>query len=459
MEKRKIRVALSSAAVSFVLLVLKLAVGLITGSIGILSDAVDSGLDLVASVITFFAVRVSKKPADEHHHYGHGKVENIAALAETLLLFITCIWIIYEASKRLISGNLTVEVTWYSFALMFLSIALNVSRVKALKKVARETNSHALEADALNFNADIYASMVVLIGLTFAYFGIKGADAVAAIFVSFIVLYISFKLGGKSIGILIDAAPKELTEQVRDAVLEIEEVIRVERLRIRPTGFSYFVDAVVAVSRKMPLQQTTMITKEVKTRIRKIIPEGDVVINIKPIALKDETIAEKIQIIAKNHNADVHDISVQEIGGKKFVNFDLEVESKLNLEKAHKKTSEIEKSIKEELGEDLNVVIHVEPGPIFSNKGDELDKKTLGSIEKVLVKIKRDIRQIKGFRDITGRKIDGAIFLTLSCMFDEKIALGESHDISEKIESKLREKIPNLQRAIIHLEPSRKMVK
>jgi len=453
---KKEKVAMSSAFVSLVLLVLKLIVGFLTGSIGILSDAVDSGLDLIASVITFFAVRVSKKPADTSHPYGHGKVENIAALAETILLFLTCSWIIYAAIGRLILGKTEIEITWYSFAIMIFSIIVNVSRVRTLKKVAKETNSHALEADALNFNADIYASVVVIIGLLFAYFGIRGADAVAAIGVSLIILYISFNLGKKSVGILIDSAPKELTELVKNAVLKTEGVIEVERLRIRPTGFSYFVDAMVSVSRKIPLERTKEITRKIESEIKKIIPEGDVVINIKPIALKDETIAEQIQIIAANYDVDVHDISVQDLKDKRFINFDLEVDKNLNLKKAHDKAAELEERIKEELGEDLNIVIHVEPGAITSAKGNELDKETLDKINKILDSIKKQMKEIKGIKDVVGRKVGGQVFVSLSCILDEKIPLEKSHDISEKIEAILKETIPNLERAIIHLEPNKK---
>jgi cation diffusion facilitator family transporter len=456
MEKQKVSVAISSAAVSFVLLILKLTVGFITGSIGILSDAVDSGLDLIASIITFFAVRVSKKPADERYHFGYGKIENIAALAETGLLFLTCLWIIYEATHRLIENKVMVEVTWYSFAVMFISITANLSRVRALKKVAKETNSHALEADALNFTADIYASIVVIAGLIFAYFGVKGADAVAAIFVSLIVLYVSFNLGKKSVGVLTDSAPREITEQVKIAILKVEGVIRLNKLRIRPNGFSYFVHSVISVSRKIPLERTNKIIRQIRSEVFKIIPEGDIVVSIKPIALKDETISEQVRIIANNFGVAAHDISIHTINDKKIVSLDMEVPSNLIIKKAHQKASELKELIRKELGQDLEIDIHIEPLEPTELEGKDVNKKTLNLIEKALIKVKKQLPLVESINHVSSRMVGDKIFTAVECIVDEKMPLEKTHDISSRAEYLIREEIPSVERVIVHMEPAKK---
>ncbi|MCL5432594.1 MAG: cation diffusion facilitator family transporter, partial [Patescibacteria group bacterium] len=226
MEHKKKEVALTSVFASFGLTLLKLFVGLVTGSIGILSEAAHSGLDLVAASITYWAVRVSNKPADKVHPYGHGKVENISALAETFLLFLTCGWIIYEAIKRLTTGETEIEIAWYSFAVMIISIIVDYTRSRSLNKVAKESNSQALEADALHFSSDIYSSLVVIAGLVFVSLGIRWADAIAAIIVALFVIFISYKLGRRTIDVLVDTAPEGLSDKVKEIVLKTEGVIQ-----------------------------------------------------------------------------------------------------------------------------------------------------------------------------------------------------------------------------------------
>ena len=205
--KEKNRIALTSVIAAVFLTSFKLVIGMLTGSLGILSEALHSGLDLLAALITLFAVRFADKPADSDHNYGHGKIENYSALVETLLLLVTCIWIIYEAVKRLVTGRVEIEVTIWSFIVIFTSIIIDISRSRALYRVARKHNSQALEADALHFSTDIWSSCVVLIGLVGAAFSFYSADSIAALIVAMIVLVVSYRLGKRSFDTLIDKAP------------------------------------------------------------------------------------------------------------------------------------------------------------------------------------------------------------------------------------------------------------
>jgi cation diffusion facilitator family transporter len=453
MEKKKENVALSSVLAGVLLTTLKLIVGIITGSMGIISEAAHSALDLGAALITYFAVRASGKPADEHHHYGHGKIENLSALAETILLFITCFWIIYEAVRRLITGTTEIEIAWYSFAVMIISIIVDFSRSKALSRVAKQTNSQALEADALHFSSDIYSSSVVILGLAFAYSGVNKADSIAAIGVAILVLFVSYGLGKRTVSVLLDTAPEGLTEHIKETVLKISGVVAIERIRIRPTGNAYFVDMIIDVSRKVPLETMDKITKEVEQRVRKIIKGADVVIKVKPTALKDETITEQIQIIAANFGVSVHDISIHTLNGKKIVSFDMEVSNNLVLKKAHQKAAELKDLINKELGQDLEIDIHIEPLEPTELEGKEVDAKTLILIEKALTKVKQQQPSIYNINHVSSRIVGYKIFTAVDCLVDEKMPLEKTHDISSSVEYIIRSEIPKVERVIVHMEP------
>ena len=242
MVKEKNRVAFVSVLAAIFLTGFKLIVGLVTGSIGILSEALHSGLDLIAAVITMFAVKVSDKPADKDHQFGHGKVENLSALIETLLLFITCFWIIYEAAHRLISGKTEIEVTAWSYIVVISSIVIDFTRSRALSRVAKKYNSQALEADALHFSTDIWSSAVVFIGLIFANFGFFFADSIAALVVAVIVIYVCYKLGKRSIDMLLDRVSPEIQVKVEQAINNIGEITHYHDLRVRSSGADNFIE-------------------------------------------------------------------------------------------------------------------------------------------------------------------------------------------------------------------------
>ena len=282
MEKEKKSVALSSVFAAIFLTGFKLVIGLLTGSLGILSEALHSGLDLVAAVITYFTVRVSDKPADKKHHFGHGKIENMSALIQTFLLLITCIWIVYEALSRLISGNTHIEINSWSYIVVISSIIVDVSRSRALYRVAKKYNSHALEADALHFSTDIWSSAVVGLGLICANFGFFFADAIAALVVAMIVIFISYKLGRKSIDMLLDKAPQESYDLVDAALVEFEEVRHFHNLRIRSSGADTFIKVSIHFDSDLSLKLVHEICNKIETKIASKIPRCEVFIHAEP---------------------------------------------------------------------------------------------------------------------------------------------------------------------------------
>jgi cation diffusion facilitator family transporter len=287
-DREKRLVAASSVAAAVLLTSMKVGVGLSTGSIGILSEAAHSGLDLVAAAVTLWAVRASAKPADRDHPYGHGKIENFSALFETGLLLATCVWIAYEAVKRLLFESVHVEATVWSFAIMFISIAVDVSRSRALARAAKKYRSQALEADALHFSTDVWSSSVVIVGLaavlaseTFGIPWLARADAVAALGVAAIAVVISLRLGKKSVDDLLDAVPPDLLTQVA-AAAHVEGVREVSQVRVRRSGPDVFADVTLDVDRGLSLEAAHSLADRAEQAVRAAIPGADVVVHAHP---------------------------------------------------------------------------------------------------------------------------------------------------------------------------------
>lgn len=289
-QKEKQWAANSSAIAAVGLTVFKLVIGLLTGSLGILAEAAHSGLDLAAAMMTVAAVRFSDKPADESHLYGHGKIENLSALLETLLLLLTCGWITHSAALRLRSGRVEIEVTLWSFAVMATSITVDFSRSCMLYRTARKFNSQALEADALHFSTDIWSSAVVILGLTGVKLGqwrprLQGlayGDAVAAILVALIVAYISARLGYRAVSHLLDAAPAGMKERIVQSVLAVPGIRGCRQVRLRYSGARMFIDLQVLIDGQQTLREAHDLTEQVERSIQRVVPEADVTVHPEP---------------------------------------------------------------------------------------------------------------------------------------------------------------------------------
>lgn len=282
MEGEKNRVAFLSVIAAVFLTTFKVIVGVMTGSLGILSEALHSGLDLVAAAITWVAIRISDKPADHDHHYGHGKVENLSALIETILLLITCIWIIYEASHRLMTGKTHIEVNIWSYVVVIVSIIIDYSRSRALMKVAKKHNSQALEADALHFSTDIWSSSVVLLGLICAQFGIFVADSIAALIVAFIVIYVSYTLGKRSINVLLDKVPHDIFNKTSEILNNIPEIENYHDLKVRASGADVFIEVNIHVAANLDVIRAHNIATMIESKIRMELPRSYPHVHIEP---------------------------------------------------------------------------------------------------------------------------------------------------------------------------------
>ena len=461
-EREKKSAAGNSVIAAFFLTGMKLAVGLVTGSLGILAEAAHSALDLVAAVVTYLAVRVSDRPADHDHPYGHGKIENFSALIETVLLFVTCAWIIYEAVQRLFFKPAEVDPSLWAFLVMAVSIAVDVSRSRMLYRAARKHRSQALEADALHFSTDVWSSSVVIGGLILVWLGknvlsrhgalLQKADAVAAFGVALIVLFVSYRLGKRTIDVLLDRAPDGLAAQISETTAAVEGVLGVGQVRVRRSGPSLFVDLTVDVDRNQSFERTHHIAEAVEDRIKNIAPGADVVVHTDPREVERETMARRIRAVAYRNQMFVHNISLHEEGGRVHVDLHLEVDDHLSLQQAHDLATHFEQDLREDTAEIADVTTHLESRGTGIGDGVDVTADEPALVARIAA-LTDAIVGAASCHDVTVRRHGSAISVALHCAFARDLSIVEVHDASTRIEMGLKEKIPGLDRVLVHAEP------
>jgi cation diffusion facilitator family transporter len=455
-SSEKQSVALVSMVASAVLATAKLVAGILTGSLGILSEAIHSVIDFGATIITYFAIRWSDQPPDEEHHYGHAKIESIAALVETGLLFLTTAWVIWEAVRRLLwhEGH-TVEVTWWAFAIILGSIVIDFNRARALRRVAEKTSSEALEADALHFSSDMWSSIVVLVGLAAVWAGIPAADSIAALVVSFFVGLAGWRLGARTLNTLLDAAPEGATAIVRDIASDVHGVLDITSLRLRPAGATMFASVVVEVARTMPIDDIIKTKDIIHARIQERFPNADITVTANPVALDNETVFEKVMLIASRRNLAIHHLTVQQIDGRLAVSFDLEVEGAMPLSTAHDTATKLEDAIRSELGPDVEVESHIEPQPERMLEGREAGTDTVSRITHKLEELARTHKTLSDLHNVRIRENDEGLFVHYHCRFAGECPVEHVHDRIDRIEAGLKAEFPAIRRVIAHAEPVR----
>lgn len=450
---QKTKVALTSVFASGFMALMNLAAGLLTGSLGLLSAAGHAAVDFSATLLTFFAVKAGDKPADKRHPYGHAKIESVSALIETALLFAISGWVIYEAINRLFFKTAEVKILWYSIAVIVISIIIDISRSRALKKVAKETHSQALEADALHFSTDIFSSLAVLIGLLFMQFGINFADSAAALIVALFIIIAGWRLGKRTIDVLIDAAPEGLTERIIETAKRVEGVIGIEKARVRPAGAFVFVDIVINISRKLPLNKTQLICKEVEEKIDKLVlPKADIAVRANPLSLDDETIADRVKIVASNYNINIHHIAVHSVGGKKCVSFDIELDPDLTIGRAHQIASHLEELIKNEIGGEAEIISHIEQFKPDIIEAENVVLREEKNISNAIIGVIGSMEEIKSSHDIKVIKANNKLFVSLHCVFDAKMPVEKVHELASQAEHLIKNRIPDIERIVVHTE-------
>jgi cation diffusion facilitator family transporter len=453
-------VALTSVVAAFFLTGTKLAVGLLTGSLGILAEALHSGLDLVAAVMTLWAVRVSAHPPDSVHTYGHGKFENLSALFETLLLLATCVWIIWEAVDRLFfAAKVHVEASLWAFLVVAFSIVVDYGRSRALYRVAKKYDSQALEADALHFSTDIWSSAVVFLGLL----GVLGAehldapwlvqaDSVAALGVAAIVIWVSIQLGKKTIDDLLDAVPQYLQNQIALAA-QVNGVHEVKKVRVRKSGPEVFGDVTLSVERSVDFERSHEIADEVEEAIRARLPRSDVVVHVEPYKPGPEDLLTTARMLAARHGSRVHGLRIYEEDGRRSVEVHLEVSETLRLSEAHLQATAFEGALRASDPSLADVVTHIEPA------GDAAA--TLAAEPVAEAEVRAAVHEFPGAEklgltpvEVRARRAGGELSVSMRCTLDASTPIIDAHDVATRLEKFLRTRIPELGRVVIHTEPA-----
>jgi cation diffusion facilitator family transporter len=452
----KEKAALGSIAASAALTLAKAVVGLLSGSLAILSEAGHSLLDLAATVLTYAAVRVSGKPADAEHQYGHGKIESVAALAETALLFLLAAGVAFESVQRLFgTQTYSVEATAAAFAIIAISIVVDFFRARTLERVAEKTSSQALEADALHFSSDMWSSIAVLIGLGGVALGYRSADAVAALVVAVFICIAGWRLGRRTIDTLTDTAPAGVSERVAAIARRVPGIVGVERVRARPAGAALFVDLAVGVSRTLPLDRVTAIKDRLTRAIRAELPAAELTITTEPRALDDETVRERVMLIARNSGLAVHHVAVQAIADRLSVSADLEVEGTLPLAAAHETASRLEEAIRDELGPEVEVETHIEPLPAALLAGCDAAVQRVAEIRDALTELATGIAGLGEVHHVRVRETTDGEIVNFHCRVDPTLSVSAVHDLVDGVERGLRRRFPTIARVIGHAEPRR----
>jgi cation diffusion facilitator family transporter len=438
---------------------LKIAVGVTTGSLGILSEAAHSALDLIAALVTFFSVGVSDKPADADHQYGHGKVENFSAFVETGLLLLTCGWIIYEAIYRLFFHHVEIEPSIAAFAVMGVSMAVDWWRSRVLGRIATKYDSQALEADALHFSTDIWSAGVVILGLLLVMAGraahldwLRDSDPIAALFVAGVVVSVSWRLARRTVDALLDAAPPGVRSKIQDAVSRVEGVLEVDRIRIRRAGNRYFADLTVGMARTVTFQRSRQLAAAVSEAVHRILPDADVTVQPLPRAQHSENIFDRIRAVATQRNLNVHDISVQDFAGQLHVEQHIELDERMILKEAHDQVTELEADLRSDIPEISEILTHIESEPATIETPEALVSDA--KLEQRLKAVAEQFPEILDVHDFVVKRVRGHLYVSLHSTFSDDLSLARVHEIQTELEIRFKQVAPEVFRVLIHPEPS-----
>ena len=448
----KTRVAAISVFASAAMAVAKLAVGIIIGSLALISEALHSSVDVIATIITWLVVRVSDLPADKEHHYGHGKLESLSALGVIALLYVLAGGVLVESISRLREGAPPPTVSIVPFIVLLVDIAVNFWRSRALHRAAHDTKSQALEADALHFASDVMGSIAVIIGLALAGFGFKWGDSAAAIAVAIMIAMLGLRLARSTVETLIDRAPDGVAERATAAIRMVPGVVDVERLRARMVGSTHFIDAIVQVPRTYPIDRIDTIKQQSQSAVSKTLGDADLTFTAVPVARNNETVRERIMVIARNSGLAVHHVTVHDLGDKLIVSLDLEVDGEMPLSAAHDVANGLERNIQDEFGEDVEVDVHIEPLEPELPFGVDAPAARVEMIAAALTRYAASC-EIRDIHNVRVRNTDAGEIVNFHCRATPSMSVIKVHEQVDAIERALRRDFPNVKRVISHAEP------
>jgi len=449
----KQKVAGISMLASALLAAGKFIVALLTGSLGVLSEALHSLIDFGATVMTWFAIRWADLPADDDHHFGHAKIESVAALFEAVLLVLTALFVAYQAVLRLLAGQAPPHIEWWAPALIAIGIAVDYNRSRALAKVAQNASSAALAADAAHFTSDMYGSGAVLLGLFGLWLGFGWADSAAALVVSGFVGWIGFDLGRNTLATLLDRAPQGLTEEIRKLVEQQDGVLHVQQLRLRQAGSTAYISVMADVPRTLPVAEVAALRQQLENLIAARHPQADLSLTLNSVALDSESAFEKVQLIAAGRGLYVHHLTVQKLAEKLAISFDVEMDGATRLDQAHEKATALEDAIRSGLGGDVEVESHIEPQPDHLIEGRAVDAKTLLRVTTALKAEAGKGNEVRDIHSVRVRQVDGGLFVHYHCRFPPQMQIDTVHKLVDGLEKRLMKRLVEVKRIVAHAEP------
>lgn len=452
----KAKAALLSVVASVVLTLGKSVAAVLSGSLALYSEAAHGLIDIAATLTTYFALRIADKPADDEHHYGHGKVESLAALAETALLFALAGAVAWEAGNRLWGGHKSIiEVTPLVIGVLLASILIDATRWRALSLVAKETRSEALAADALHFSSDLVSSTMALAGLIAVRMGYPMGDTIAALGVAMFIVVAAWRLARRTIDTLIDAAPAGLATRMRDAVETVPGIVTIDWLKLRPAGGTYHGEIGVRVSRTLPLDEVVVIKDRIAAAMAAVEPSAEITITANPIQLDDETVFERVMLIAARERIAVHHLTVHTRDGRLSLSLDMEVDSRLSHGAAHDIATRLEAAIRAEFGNETEVETHIEPLEIEAPPSQDAGSDIRLAIAADLGREAAKGTTIEDVHSVRVRAIEGGLVVNYHCRVDPALDVATVHAAVDVIERAIREARPDVKRLVSHAEPIR----
>ena len=450
----KSAVAAISVFASAGMAVAKFVVGIAIGSLALISEALHSSVDVVATVITWVVVRVSDLPADEEHQYGHGKLESVSALGVIAMLYVLSGGILVASWGRLREGTPPPAISAIPFIVLLVDIAVNLWRASALHRAARDTKSQALAADALHFASDVLGAIAVIIGLALAGLGYWWGDAAAAIAVAIMIALLGLRMARSTVETLLDRAPEGASQKAGAAIRAVPGVVGVERLRVRMVGPTHFIDAVVQVPRTYPIDRVDDIKRKAQEAVGAALGDADLTFTTVPVARSNESVRERIMVIARNSGLAVHHVTVHDLGGKLIVGIDLEVDGAMTLTAAHNIAHGLERSIRDDFGEDVEVDTHIEPLEPELPLGADAAPARVETIKAALSRLAAD-SAIHDIHNVRVRDTDAGEIVNFHCRAAPSMSVIKVHENVDEIERGLRRAFPTVKRVISHAEPPR----
>jgi cation diffusion facilitator family transporter len=437
----------------------KFVVGWQTGSLGILSEAANSSLDVLAAAFIYATVWIADKPADANHPYGHEKVENFAAFLQTGLVFFTCLGIVVAAARRLLFADVPVQVNAWAVGVMLISIGVSWFRAQELERAARLHQSQALESHALNYRLDVWSALVVLFGLGMIWVGerwqvpaLRHADPFAALIVVGFVVYHSALLGRRTMDALLDAAPEGVSGRIAERVAQLQGVVACDRVRLRRAGNRYFVDLKITVARTIPFDHVPAILQAVRDRVGELLPKADIVIHTEPEAPQGEDLFERVKWIASRNNLAVHDLQVHDLEGQLTLDLHLEVDENLTLDQAHDRANLLEKQIVAELPQVAAINTHLE-GEGAHIHANEMSLELRQAMAEELRRVATQVPDVLDIHDLAIREINQKIYVSCHCRMDGSLPITRVHDRTVELEVLFRKTFPSIHKVTIHTEP------